>query len=227
MRWFGTLSIRWKVTLVGMLASMTVLLVAGTIFFGYGVKQAREDLDRSMQLRAEILGSVSAASIVFDDPKSGLELLEALRIDPRMAAAAFYRADRSLFVSYQRTEADVFTELGALLPGGRRWSAEHRLFVHPIDFKGERVGYVGLASDLSYLHDVVRRSILVALGVLVVCLLLGWTLSNRLQRVVTRPILTVADERSYWKEDAGKLLVGGFEAKGGKTVSYRLDYELG
>jgi glycine/D-amino acid oxidase-like deaminating enzyme len=28
------------------------------------------------------------------------------------------------------------------------------------------------------------------------------------------PILTVADERSYWKEDAGKLLVGGFEAKG-------------
>jgi len=193
MRWFGTLSIRWKVTLVGMLASMTVLLVAGTIFFGYGVKQAREDLDRSMQLRAEILGSVSAASIVFDDPKSGLELLEALRIDPRMAAAAFYRADRSLFVSYQRTEADVFTELGALLPGGRRWSAEHRLFVHPIDFKGERVGYVGLASDLSYLHDVVRRSILVALGVLLVCLLLGWTLSNGLQRVVTRPILTVAD----------------------------------
>jgi len=30
----------------------------------------------------------------------------------------------------------------------------------------------------------------------------------------TLPIMTVADERSYWKEDAGKLLVGGFEAKG-------------
>ncbi len=30
----------------------------------------------------------------------------------------------------------------------------------------------------------------------------------------TLPIMTVADERTYWKEDAGKLLVGGFEAKG-------------
>jgi heterotetrameric sarcosine oxidase gamma subunit len=30
----------------------------------------------------------------------------------------------------------------------------------------------------------------------------------------TTPILTVADERAYYKEDAGKLLVGGFEARG-------------
>jgi 4-methylaminobutanoate oxidase (formaldehyde-forming) len=30
----------------------------------------------------------------------------------------------------------------------------------------------------------------------------------------TLPIMTVADERSYWKEDAGKLLIGGFEARG-------------
>ncbi|WP_158940826.1 FAD-dependent oxidoreductase [Burkholderia sp. S171] len=28
------------------------------------------------------------------------------------------------------------------------------------------------------------------------------------------PVLTVADERAYYKEDAGKLLIGGFEAKG-------------
>ncbi len=30
----------------------------------------------------------------------------------------------------------------------------------------------------------------------------------------TTPILTVADERLYYKEDAGKLLIGGFEARG-------------
>jgi glycine cleavage system aminomethyltransferase T/glycine/D-amino acid oxidase-like deaminating enzyme len=28
------------------------------------------------------------------------------------------------------------------------------------------------------------------------------------------PVLTVADERAYYKEDAGKLLIGGFEARG-------------
>lgn len=30
----------------------------------------------------------------------------------------------------------------------------------------------------------------------------------------TRPILNVSEERTYWKEDAGKLLIGGFEAMG-------------
>lgn len=30
----------------------------------------------------------------------------------------------------------------------------------------------------------------------------------------TQPILNIAEERTYWKEDAGKLLIGGFEAMG-------------
>jgi glycine cleavage system aminomethyltransferase T/glycine/D-amino acid oxidase-like deaminating enzyme len=29
-----------------------------------------------------------------------------------------------------------------------------------------------------------------------------------------QPILNIAEERTYWKEDTGKLLIGGFEAKG-------------
>lgn len=30
----------------------------------------------------------------------------------------------------------------------------------------------------------------------------------------TQPILNIMEERTYWKEDAGKLLIGGFEAQG-------------
>ena len=30
----------------------------------------------------------------------------------------------------------------------------------------------------------------------------------------TQPILNISEERTYWKEDAGKLLIGGFEAMG-------------
>ena len=30
----------------------------------------------------------------------------------------------------------------------------------------------------------------------------------------TQPILNIAEERNYWKEDAGKILIGGFEAQG-------------
>lgn len=35
-----------------------------------------------------------------------------------------------------------------------------------------------------------------------------------------RPILNIVEERTYWKEDAGKLLIGGFEAQG-KTYGQR------
>ncbi len=29
----------------------------------------------------------------------------------------------------------------------------------------------------------------------------------------TLPCLVIAEERTYWKEDAGKLLIGGFEGE--------------
>lgn len=187
------LPIRWKVTLVSMLASVTVLVVACGAFFQYGIVRARADLGRSLRMRAEILGTVSGAAIVFDDAKTGVEILDALRIDPRITAAALYRADRTLFTSLQRTDKDVLGELETLLPKGQSFSGDRLLLANPIDLKGDRIGYVVLASDLSYLHDAVRQSVAVGGVVLACCLILGGLLSTQLQRVVTQPILTLAE----------------------------------
>ncbi len=187
------LSLRWKVTLVSTLASITVLVVACVAFFQFAVVRARDDLGRSLRMRAEILGNVSGAAIAFDDAKSGLEILDALRIDPRVMAAALYRKDRSVFVSLQRAGGDVMAELDALLPEGRRMEGDRLLVAHPIDVKGDLVGYVALASDLTYVHDVVRQSLVVAGIVLLLCIALGSLLSSQLQRIVTRPILSLAE----------------------------------
>jgi signal transduction histidine kinase len=181
------------VTLVTMLASVVVLVVACGAFFQYGILRAKSDLGRSLRMRAEILGNVSSAALVFDDAKSAREILDALRIDPRIIAAALYRADRTLFVSLQRTGDDVLGELETLLPEGRRFATDRLLVAHPIHLKGERVGYVVLASDLTYLDDLLRQSVTVAGLVLLVCLALGALLSSVLQRAVTRPILTLAE----------------------------------
>ncbi len=190
---FHGLSIRWKVTLVSVLASGIVLVVASLVFLEYGRMQARNDLERSLQMRADLLASVSSAPIAFDDRKSAAEIVDALRGDPRIAAAALYRADRSLFVSYQRGDDRLLPELESLMPEGRRWTAGHLLLAHPIDFKGARSGYLLVASDLDYLRNVVHRSIAVAVAALAICFALGWMLSSRLQRLVTRPILTLVD----------------------------------
>jgi glycine cleavage system aminomethyltransferase T/glycine/D-amino acid oxidase-like deaminating enzyme len=45
------------------------------------------------------------------------------------------------------------------------------------------------------------------------------------------PVLTVADERAYYKEDAGKLLIGGFEARGkawppaGEDIPHKFSFQ--
>ena len=224
MTWrFSHLPIRWKMALVSMLASVVVLVVACGAFFQLGVVRARADLVRTLWLRAEIVGNVSAASLLFDDSKTGFEILDALRIDRRITAAALYRQDREMFVSYQTEAGTDFAEAEKLFPHGERFVGERLVVMHAIYFQGDHVGYIALASDLTYLHDAVRRSIAVAVWVLAFCGALAALLSSQLQRLISEPILaltefarTIARRRDYTlripvhRSDEVGLLAAGF-----------------
>jgi len=72
-----------------------VLAVACAVFFTHELIRARVDLGRSLEIRADTIGLVSAASILFDDPKTAGEILEALRVDRTSSPPTIYTRDRT------------------------------------------------------------------------------------------------------------------------------------
>lgn len=190
---FARLSIRWKLVLMSMCASAVVSAIACGIFFAHSQLRARNALQAALEIQADILGSVSAAAVLFDDDRAAATILGATSADPQTVRAALYDRNRRLVAQYARPGFEGLTadELANVEPDVRS-DGERIQVVRSVDFKGERIGYVVLDSDLTDLRALGRGSLVLAAIVLALCIVVGWLLASLLQRVVSGPILALA-----------------------------------
>ena len=185
-------SIRSKLMLVVLATTAAALVIAALALILYESRTYERTTAGALMSQAEILGRVSAAALVFDDPKAARENLASLEAQPRIRAAAIYKPSGQLFASYGAS--DVF---------GRGFSADsqrdgyaiegNEIVVHRGIFEnGELVGTVFLRG--AYDLDALLRDYLGILGlVLIASLAFALLLSAGLQRTITQPILAVTD----------------------------------
>src|ERR1700720_1637061 len=107
MRLFQIRSLRRKQTLIMMLTSSIVLLLACASFVTYEVIAFRGELVESVSVLAGAIGNNCAAAIDFNDPKSAVETLSALQADPEIIGACIYTKGGEAFASYDRPNVDI------------------------------------------------------------------------------------------------------------------------
>src|SRR5258706_15932524 len=90
---FRNLSIKHKLTWLGISTSASALLLACAAFVAYDVKSFYDDVVRGAKTQAKIIGYNSAATILFTDPKTANETLEALSTEPDIIAAGNYNRE--------------------------------------------------------------------------------------------------------------------------------------
>ena len=101
---FRTLPIRRKLTLVMVMSSTLVLLLATASFVAYELVTFRESMVRKLATEAEQLGMNSAAALAFADRDAATKTLGALHAEPHVMAAAAYGKDGVPFATYVRDE---------------------------------------------------------------------------------------------------------------------------
>lgn len=176
-----------------MATSSVALLLAGSGFLAYEQILFRRDLLRELTIQAEIIGKNCTAALTYDDARSARDTLAALGAEPRVLAAAVYSRTGLLFATYRRAGAPVeFTEPGPTHEG-HAFGAESLSLHHEIRLDGERIGVVTILCDLTEMRSRLARYSAIALGVLVVALFAAFLLSLVLRRVISRPILALAD----------------------------------
>jgi signal transduction histidine kinase len=204
MRFFQNTSIRRKQTLIIMLTSSIVLLLACAAFVTYDVVTFRRQLIQNVSVLAEAIGNNCAAAIDFTDPKTANETLSALAADPEIIGACIYTKGGTVFATYDRENDDIIFTPPALHTNGHTF-ARHRLILsRPIAYKGEPVGVVYLESDMRALSTRLWRYAGIVGLVFLASLLVALALSIQLQRLVSDPILhlaqvarSVAFEKNY------------------------------
>jgi signal transduction histidine kinase/DNA-binding response OmpR family regulator len=191
------LSIRIKLTLIMVAASSVGLIITATTFIVREGPIFRTSMSRDLQSLASVLGANSAAPLAFGDQKFATELLSALRAVPHVRTAVLYDESSKPFAQYRHVDPRPAGPTAHALPSidadGVVFGSMTARVQETVRLEGERIGVLIIESDLGEIQARMAGYVRVAAIVLVCAVGVVLILSTRLQRVITDPILRLAD----------------------------------
>jgi methyl-accepting chemotaxis protein len=197
-------SLSKKLTAMNLLVSGGALILASAAFFAYDVITFRANLIDNTSIEAQIIGSNAVSPLIFNDPRSAESTLSALRASPHIIYAGIYTPKGRFFAGYSR-QPDVSTvDLPAFGHGQDDSYAFKRGefgLVHTIVFQGKPAGIVYIRSDLGAMYDRLRSYTVILLVILGASLVAALALSRILQRVISQPILRLAETARHVSRD--------------------------
>jgi C4-dicarboxylate-specific signal transduction histidine kinase len=193
MKSYKDLAINTKLTLLVLLASGVALLMSCVAFVTNDVRMIRSSMVKQMSTLTEVLGSNSTAALNFDDENTAAELLMSLKRQPAVELACIYNAAGKLFAAYYRGEQPPRLPPAPSTPG-YEFTADGYLDVSKsIEFNGQAIGTIYLRAGMHELHEQLWRYVNIAAVVMAVSLAASILLSSRLQRLISVPILKLAE----------------------------------
>src|SRR5277367_2632755 len=190
-------SLSKKLTAMNMLVSGVALLLASAAFFAYDLITFRTNLISNTSVQAQIIGSNAASPLIFNDAQSEEKTLSALRASQHIVYAGIYDAQGHFFAGYWRQPGawlPVLLPLGSPQQTDRYWFEDGQFaLVQTIRLDGKPVGIVYIRSDLGAIYDRLRSYGIILLVIVGASLIAALAISRVSQRVVSRPILSLAD----------------------------------
>jgi len=188
------LSLKRKLMLITTTTSAVALLLASVGFVIYDLTAFRRAMMDDLRTTAEIIGANSTAALTFDNPKDAEEILSALRAKPEIVAAALYTPHGKRFAQYLR-RSDLKRSLPPKKPPGKgfRFQENELRGFYEVVLQGDTIGTLYLRTDMSRWYARLKRYEgivgLLTLGAALVALFL----SSKLQLVISKPILGLAE----------------------------------
>jgi signal transduction histidine kinase/DNA-binding response OmpR family regulator len=191
------LSIRIKLTLIMVAASSVGLIITATTFIVREGPILRTSMSRDLQSLASVLGANSAAPLAFGDQKFATELLSALRAVPHVRTAVLYDESSKMVAQYRHVDphpaASTTPALPSIAADGVVFGSTTARVQQTVRLEGEPLGVLIIESDLGEIHARMAGYMRVAGAVLVCAVCVVLVLATRLQRVISDPILRLAD----------------------------------
>ncbi len=190
---FRDFPIQRKLLVMTLAICGAVLLVVTTALFIFQVQYFRSNFQRSTATLAAIIANNSTAALSFMDAEAGDEVIGSLAVKPTVVAAYLALPDGTVLARFGKM-ADA-KELSRFPPSREFiFSAGDLLYTHPVELDGKRVGTLYLREDYRQtFFEMLGFYGLVIMGVLIVSVGLSVFLLGRLRRVITDPVVALAE----------------------------------
>jgi signal transduction histidine kinase/CheY-like chemotaxis protein len=199
MRLFRQITIKRKLIGLIMLTSSVALIVAFALMIILDYASYRAGLVRELRTLADVMGKSASSALDFDDAASATNTLASLAAVPSVTTAAVYTEEGKILASYQRDKQSAMPPTHPGLEGYTFKNAYLTLFgpgfltlVNPVTREGERIGTIYMQYSLHEMNARLMGYAAIAAVIVVGAALVAFVFSSRLQRVISKPILSLA-----------------------------------
>jgi signal transduction histidine kinase/ActR/RegA family two-component response regulator len=184
-------SVRGKLILMAVSTTFVALLVAAITMLLFDVRAFQRYWVDDLITQADIMASVTAPAIAFNDAKAAQQNLAVLRVRPQILAAAVYTTNGTLFASYSREPGAPAFPARPDKPSYRIEAGELMVF-HNVVENGELLGTVYLRSRYGLFERMVNYASILG-AVMLGALAIAGLVASRLQASITRPLEAVTN----------------------------------
>ena len=220
---FSNLSVKYKVTLIAVLTSTIVVILAAVAFLALEIGNYRRAMVQELTTVAQIIANNSTAALTFEDRNDAEEVLSALKSKSNILAGELFINAAKAFARYRpKKHTDGLSKepwdhnritrvLGSsheISSNGFQivWRPDRVDLYGPVVLEGETIGAIVLRSDLEEIYATVGSSLWISLSIIAFAISLALLLASLLHGQITRPISgliqtlnNVAGERDYSK----------------------------
>jgi PAS domain S-box-containing protein len=182
--------IQRKLMSVILLSCAIVVLLMSTAYIIFEYFTFRDTLKNQVSTLAAVVASNSSGALAFDVPRDAYEILDGLKAEPHIVAAALYDINGELFAKYP---ADIaITDLpDTVAQSGFHFKANSLQGFVPVLQKKAPLGTLYIKSNMDNMYEQLRRYVVLALLLFSFSLLVAYLLSRLLQSSISAPILSL------------------------------------
>jgi two-component system cell cycle sensor histidine kinase/response regulator CckA len=193
MRRFRELSIQKKLTLLLLLVSGAALGLAGAAAVTHERLSSRAEMPRVLAALADLITANSVPALVADNRALAQESLDALRSQEEVRAACLYTRDGRLFAFYRKDTTVLFPTLPDWRGDAYAFDGGDLVLFRRLRLDGEPVGTLYLRADSGSLSGRHWWYAGLVAATLLGIWLAAFGLALFLQRLISRPIVALAD----------------------------------
>jgi len=194
------MAIKHKLVSIIMLTCVVALLLAGAVFVFSEWASVRRSMVRNMTTHAAMTGDNCKAALAFEDANDAEQTLSVLEEESSIVYGCVRDKDGNVFADYNRdAKSDLIEESDCRAPicelGTDGYSFENGCLTvfKQIILDDETIGTICLRSDLQPMHSMLRAKIVTIIAVVLLASLAAYVVSSRLQRIISGPILNLAE----------------------------------
>ncbi len=194
LRAFRNLSVNRKLTAVAMVTSSVALLVACVAFVAYDYFTFRAGMAVDLGVAAQGVELNILPALDFKDAQFAENVLGSLRARGDVIAACVFDEEGQPFGKYVRDGQEGFVPPPARVGGPAYFEGDRlRVFRDIVNKESKKVGSIYIESDLDELQERLHRFMGIVTAVLLGSLLIALGLSRRIQGLISRPIIHLAE----------------------------------